>query len=515
MSDRPLGERRRRRLAERAQEQVQEPVVSAGPAPEPPTRPRPVVRPGRTLGGGAATAPVLPTPEARVVGPLLDSSPPDGAPAVPGSRQAFRSQGGPAQADPTPAAPAAPAAPAGPVAPVARSEGGATYVPSSSARPARRRQLLPAVLLAAALVLALVAAFVLTRGDGAGGAAPAVDPTGAGLQQRTLLLVVDDAQGRVGAAALVAVGDDQVDQVLLPENLLLTVADARQAVPLSQAATIGLDSLERGVEDSLAVRVDTSLALSAEELTAVVDGAGGVLVDVQEQVSGNVAVGADQRLAGTQALEYATTEVEGQPLESRLSRFGEVLTALLAALPEEAGEVDALLAGAGASTDHAAAELLAEASALAAEDEVASGVLPTRELAGDQQQALRGPDDDAARAELDSRLAGARLPQSELGEVQVVVRDGVGRPGLVADARDRLVEAGLRYSGGGNTESFDVAATAVLVPEDTPEERARGQAVVDALGAGSLAVSGLESLDTDVVVILGTDFADSVAEEQP
>lgn len=514
MSERPLGERRRRRLAERGLDGPPAPDEAAGPAPEPPSRPRPVVRPARTLGGGAATAPVLPTPQSRALGPLL---------AV-----------GHRSADPTPVAEVRSADPApvpevrsadpAPVPqddaaePVAASGVGATLVVGSSRRSRRPLLVVAVLVVVVVVVVGALLALWLVDGDGDDAADPAVAPPGADVQQ-TLLLAVTDAQGQVRAAAVVAVGEDAVDQVLLPPNLLLTVADAGQGVPLEQAVALGPDSLERGVEDTLDVRVDSTLVLSSEQLSALVDGAGGVLLDVQEQVGSSVAVGPDQRLAGVQAVEYGTAAVEGQPLESRLSRFGDVLAALLAAVPADVAEVDELLAEAGADAaeppvETPPAEVLADAAAVAGEGEVASVILPTSELAGDQEQALRGLDDDAAEAELSSRLAGARLPVSQLGEVQVVVRNGVGRSGLVAEARDRLVEAGLRYGGGGNAESFDVAETAVLVPEDTPEDRARGQAVADALGVGSLAVSELGSLDTDVVVILGTDFADSVAEEQ-
>lgn len=444
---------------------------------------RPVVRPGRSIGRGAASAPVLPTPEAMVVGPLLEQ----------------------------------------------RGHDTATVVPRRP-RPRPRLRALLAAAAALAVLLTTVLVLVLTRGDIAPGGS-VVEPPGAAAVQRTVLVAVTGDQSRVAAAALLAVGDDAVDQVLLPEDLLLTVADAGPGVPLSQTVVLGEGSLERGVEDTLGVRVDASLLLSGDELVELVDSVGGVVLDVQEQIGTTVAAGPDQRLAGAQALTYATTEVPGEPLEARLSRVGQVLSTLLAALPSDAAGVDAALTTAGATTDavpgsvddpvaspqELVSQTLADAAVLAQAGDVVQVILPTQELSGGQDGILRGLDDAGARTELDARLPGALLPQSELGEVQVVLSNGDGRQGLVAAARDRLVAAGLRYSGGGNAQSFDAETTSVLVPRDTPEDRARGEAVLEALDVGSaeLGVSPLEGLDTDVVVILGTDFADTVPAQTP
>ena len=142
-------------------------------------------------------------------------------------------------------------------------------------------------------------------------------------------------------------------------------------------------------------------------------------------------------------------------------------------------------------------------------------MLPTRELAA-AGAALRGVDDDAARPELDGRFAGALLPVAAVGEVRVLVSNGVGRPGLGAAARDLLVADGLLYGGGGNVAEFGrQPGTAVLVASQSQEDRARGEAVAAALGldAGALQVNRETLVDTDVVVVLGDDFARAVAEQ--
>ncbi|MFC5380337.1 hypothetical protein, partial [Aquipuribacter nitratireducens] len=70
---RALGERRRRRLAERQGQVPLDATTSQWPVLEPPASPRPVVRQARPTSPGTATSPVLPTPGALVVGPLLEA----------------------------------------------------------------------------------------------------------------------------------------------------------------------------------------------------------------------------------------------------------------------------------------------------------------------------------------------------------------------------------------------------------------------------------------------------------
>jgi len=68
-----LGERRRRRLAERAGQVDLDTTMSDWPVADPPSGPRPVVRPARPTLDGVATAPVLPPPGQLVVGPLVEA----------------------------------------------------------------------------------------------------------------------------------------------------------------------------------------------------------------------------------------------------------------------------------------------------------------------------------------------------------------------------------------------------------------------------------------------------------
>jgi hypothetical protein len=205
-----------------------------------------------------------------------------------------------------------------------------------------------------------------------------------------------------------------------------------------------------------------------------------------------------------------------------LARFAQVVVGLVAAMPEEAGEVTRVLSQVDRHPDTTAtseqlSSVLAEASQVLAEQEdPAPFTVPTAEGG----EGPPTPDADAVAALVDERLQGARLPVSTVGPLRVVVGNAVGEPGLVTAARDRLVAAGFRFVGGGTVEGEPAPATTVLVPSDTPENRERGQAVAAALGIppDALFVKADFEADvpegTDIIVWLGQDYADTLEAEE-
>ncbi|WP_380167667.1 LytR C-terminal domain-containing protein [Jannaschia sp. R86511] len=623
---RALGERRRRRLAERAGQVDLDATMSHWPVTEPPSTPRPVVRPARPVVDGAATAPVLPQPGQTVVGPLLEArragsgadtvapaggrrsrrrataAAPEGpattgaARVLPGATTGAGQRPAAASGEPAPGAgplPVDPPAPVDPQAPVtepaatAQPSGGAQppagttgrpldrpapvdpFEPGSSAPavapagteapgrrrvatgsptpvptpvpeagrersaatvlgrrgragggwltwPPGRRQVVVAVAVVAVVALVVALLVGLLGGDDDAGAAPQADGADA---QRTVAMALADAEGVVTSAALLGADADRLSTLLLPGEVLLTVADAGDRT-LAQAAVLGPEAVRRGLEDTLLLRVDTAVLLEPQQLATLVDGVGGVVVDVATQVvTDSVVVGAgeDQRLTGAQAVAYAGLQVDGEPPEAALARFGAVLGALVAALPpdaEAAGEALAAASVTAAGEPGTLAPAVAAAAERAAAGSTEAVVLPTTELTAGQAD-QRGVAEDEAAELLSSRFAGAELPVAAVGEVRVVVRNGVGQEGLVGRARDLLVAAGLRYTGGGNAASFDVADSVVLVASQEQDDREQGEAVARALGlpGDALQVNNEAMVDTDVVVVLGQDFTAATAED--
>ena len=325
--------------------------------------------------------------------------------------------------------------------------------------------------------------------------------------------------GQVSGVSLLASGAGSGQQILVPSRLVLDVPGAGR-VPIAQALTPGAQSLGAALSDALDIRVDTTWVLDSAALARLVDALGGVVVDVDVDVTASadvgsavlVSAGAHQRLSGAQAAAYAQLLVGDEPEPSRLARQERVLDAVLAALPAASQARRALLGalpdaptGAGLDTVvRTVGRLRADAGA----GQLASTVLPVTDIDAGAGVPSYGLDAVGAAAVVRSRLAGAMLPTPAGGVIRVLVQNGVGTPGLGEAARSRLVAAGLRYVGGGNLAGFGVEQSLVLLPDGSPDSRRRGHAVVQALGLNDSALRVSEAAPSvaDVVVMLGKDF---------
>jgi hypothetical protein len=117
-------------------------------------------------------------------------------------------------------------------------------------------------------------------------------------------------------------------------------------------------------------------------------------------------------------------------------------------------------------------------------------------------------DREAAAEAVTARFSGSLPPARAQGGGEVLVQNGVGTPGLGQSARERLVDAGFTFVGGGNAASFGRATSVVVIPDADPDSRQLGRAVAAALGlpAAAVKVADRGQSVADAVVILGEDF---------
>jgi hypothetical protein len=412
-------------------------------------------------------------------------------------------------------------------------------LPASTRRPTRR---LVAAAVAALVVVTAGVVLALRSGDDAAPSAggPAVSPQQAIVVALSLSEQAAAAQtpkpattkgkksdaparqaqaGDVTGLSLLAAGGGSAQQVLVPSRLLLDVPGAGR-VPLAQSLLGSPEAPGEAVADALEVKVDTTWTLDSEALAALVDRVGGVVVNVDADVTQGTQVGAavllgagpQQKLTGQQAALFAQFLGAEEPEASRLARQEQVLRAVVAALPDDPATIRAIigdLPGAPRDTALDAVTSVVSATRLAvSNDDLASTVLPVTEIDAGGTVVSYGLDDDAADQLVDTRLAGAKLPVAAVGHVRVLVQNGVGTPGLGDVARTKLLAAGLRYVAGGNLPGFGQDETVVLLRDASTSNRERGMAVASALGLGqsSLRISQSAPTIADVVVILGEDF---------
>jgi hypothetical protein len=269
------------------------------------------------------------------------------------------------------------------------------------------------------------------------------------------------------------------------------------------------------------VTVDATWVLTAAELARLVDEVGGITVDVdvnvvQKRPDGSrvllVQRGAGQHLSGAVAATYAAYGVSGESAAGNLVRLQGVLDGLLAALPTDTGKVERLVGSLGktALSSFGAKRLSATLAGLAAAaraDNVLPTDLPVQKIDAGGQPAYR-VDTAATKQFVDANLA-ASLPASARGErKRVFVQNGVGTPGLVITACNKLVDAGYAFAGSGNASEFGHATSKVLVFDSSVASAKLGNAVARSLRlpVGDVAVSTQGQNVADVIVILGKDY---------
>jgi hypothetical protein len=393
------------------------------------------------------------------------------------------------------------------------SSGGSTVLPVRG----------PVIVLATVLTLltALGVGLAWAVRDGGGGAPAADAPSSArsgtsAASQRTILVVLDDGSDGIVGAALMAADSSSVVSVLIPSGLRLAGLPEGHG-RVADALTAGGPRLQDVVSGALQVRVDATWRLAPSALASVVDAVGGVVVDVdREVVAADVflAAGAGQRLTGAQAAAYAAALDASEPEESRLARFGAVVSGMIQGLPagpDRAADLVDGLAGSSLTIRPAVAGDLLAAVRRAGRDGVASVVLPVTSgsTLGEPSYVL---DEADVISLVETRLPGAALPVTADDGIRVLVRNGQGTPGLSEAARQRLQSVGLRFAGGGNADSFTYLTSMVLVPSGSTADVRAGQQVAVALGLGPEAVTttDLGTADADVVAVLGEDFAQDV-----
>ena len=132
--------------------------------------------------------------------------------------------------------------------------------------------------------------------------------------------------------------------------------------------------------------------------------------------------------------------------------------------------------------------------------------LPVDSIGTDADERLR------VRASAMPALTARLFPGARLGiagrRPRVEILNGVGRAGLAQAVSARVVPVGADVRLTSNTREFGVTETQVVYYRDA--DRGAAQAILDAVGVGSLRKARREVGITDVTILVGSDFAAQV-----
>lgn len=342
--------------------------------------------------------------------------------------------------------------------------------------------------------------------------------------QRTLLFQVTGDDGAARAASLLAhdPATGRAALVLVPPHTLIDVAGLGNVV-VANAVRLGGPAVAReAVSDLLGVVVDHDWTLSARGFAALVDRVGGVVVDVDTDVTvpgpgGTTRVilraGAAQRLDGASALAFATFVAPGQDEITFQVRLQAVLDAVVAALPEEREVAAGMLAGLGRESrlswdvDALAAFLDGVRDAQAA-DRYDPQVLPVSTIdTGGGTPSFSIKVEEVATL-VRTHLAESIPPGRDDGTNRVLVLNGVGTPGLGGNVANRLRSTPYRVVGTRNKQGFGVTESVVVVFDSSEPSLAKAREVARLLGLAESAVRiGTQNQSVaDVIVVIGADY---------
>jgi hypothetical protein len=344
--------------------------------------------------------------------------------------------------------------------------------------------------------------------------------------QITILMQLQGSDGTAQGSVLLAADPVTHEglEVLIPSALITDVCGYGSQNFGDVLSLPGGETASRTALSSVldGVTIDGSWVLSPAELARLIDGVGGVTVDVDTNVVQStaggggkilVAAGPGQHLSGAQAVAYATYQSNGGAAAG-LARLQSVIDAMVQALPPTQTGIEALIRPLGSSGQSTVgteklSQMLVE---LEAEDRTEAGVFPT-DLpvtpidAGAASPSYR-PDTSASGVSqlVDTRLSASLPKGANTQHATVLLLNGIGVPGLVGTACPRLLTSGFTYAGSGNAPTFSQARSQVDIFSDGDVDQ--GDALAHALGLPASDVR-LSIVNQDVakfVVILGSDY---------
>ena len=219
--------------------------------------------------------------------------------------------------------------------------------------------------------------------------------------------------------------------------------------------------------------------------------------------------GGNEKLDGDQAMAYALYQGPGESIGAQVSRFGQVLDALLAELPTQEDLVNSYLNQLGVVPDPSLpqaklAGILAQMAAEQQAGQFAVKALPLQANATDQL-------DFSAAGPIISSLLGGTV-QSGLasgGTARILVDDATGTSGgedtlLQSSAQAKLISAGYSYVG--STVVGKKSKSVIEIPTGSDQSAAGEVAETLNLPTSDIqVVSGMSEI-SDVTVVLGTDW---------
>jgi anionic cell wall polymer biosynthesis LytR-Cps2A-Psr (LCP) family protein len=298
--------------------------------------------------------------------------------------------------------------------------------------------------------------------------------------------------------------------VLIPGNVQLTDDDG-SATTLDKSVADGVGPTRDSLNTLLGTDIKGSWRLDSPYLELLVDSLGDIYVNTNTEIKGTgkdkdkvlVPKGEQQDLSGQAAVTYATYKAPGESQTAQLSRFGQVMQAVLMKMPSDAPDATKTVQALAQILDPSLTEKQLGASLAQLADLAKTGQYSTMTMPVQKDGTLSAQATDSVVKD----VLGGSVKQSSgsSAAARVAIKDASGNPKSAGMAQAAIVNGGTyTYVSGG--KSATVQAQSQVLYTD-PAREAAAKDVAATLGLPTSTVKkGTVPSNADISVVLGKDY---------
>ncbi|MFE4392536.1 MULTISPECIES: LytR C-terminal domain-containing protein [Streptomycetaceae] len=322
-----------------------------------------------------------------------------------------------------------------------------------------------------------------------------------------------DLQGKVSSALLVNDASGKKGTVLLlPDTLRLPGPGDPPVTTVGQSMDgIGASATRDGLSTVLGAPVAGTWRLDTPYLELLVSQLGGVRVDTNAETheggkpDGKLlsAAGKNTMLSGKAAVAYATLQNPGENRDAQLARFGQVMDALVRAMPTEFKDAKDDVHRMNAVLDPSLPEDALAGVLVQLSQQAKDGHFGTTALTVKPDGSL----DEATAGKQVKDVLGGTVKSAAAGDapVRVAVQDSSGNDAAAAAVQVQIVNSGLTFIPGG-AKGAPQATSEIRYTDDARQGAAKSLAT--SLGLPDTAVKKVtgDTQNADLLVVLGKDY---------
>ncbi|MGW3185522.1 LytR C-terminal domain-containing protein [Kitasatospora sp. NPDC001119] len=322
-----------------------------------------------------------------------------------------------------------------------------------------------------------------------------------------------DLQGKVSSALLVNDASGKKGTVLLlPDTLRLPGPGDPPVTTVGQSMDgIGASATRDGLSTVLGAPVAGTWRLDTPYLELLVSQLGGVRVDTNAETheggkpDGKLlsAAGKNTMLSGKAAVAYATLQNPGESRDAQLARFGQVMDALVRAMPTEFKDAKDDVHRMNAVLDPSLPEDALAGVLVQLSQQAKDGHFGTTALTVKPDGSL----DEATAGKQVKDVLGGTVKSAAAGDapVRVAVQDSSGNDAAAAAVQVQIVNSGLTFIPGG-AKGAPQATSEIRYTDDARQGATKSLAT--SLGLPDTAVKKVtgDTQNADLLVVLGKDY---------